>query len=244
MPREFFRDVLLSGDAPGRARRRWSMLPISVAAHAVIAAAIVIIPLAAEVDLPVPASWRNIRWVGAIAPPQLPARVPPSSHRPDRSRVAPTAAPSRIAPEPALPPPGGLGPMDEIPGALDVSVGPPVIDISGPGLPPAPPPVAPPAQPNVPRRVGHGIREPKKIVHVAPVYPELALRARVEGTVILEAIIDERGVVDHVRVLKSVPLLDAAAIEAVRAWRYTPTLLSGVPVPVLMTITVRFSLQK
>ena len=59
----------------------------------------------------------------------------------------------------------------------------------------------------------------------------------------LEATIDVRGQVDAIRVLKSPPLLDQAAIDAVRQWRFTPTLLNGVPVPVIMTVTVNFAIQ-
>ena len=73
-------------------------------------------------------------------------------------------------------------------------------------------------------------------------YPEIARAAKIEGVVILEATIDERGVVTDARVLRSVPLLDAAALTALKQWRYTPTLLNGVPVRVLMTVTFRFSL--
>jgi protein TonB len=62
--------------------------------------------------------------------------------------------------------------------------------------------------------------------------------------VILEAVIDARGVVADVRVLKSIPLLDEAAVEAVKQWRYQATLLNGVPVPVIMTVTVSFGLEK
>ena len=58
----------------------------------------------------------------------------------------------------------------------------------------------------------------------------------------LEATIDERGFVTGARVLRSVPLLDAAALAALKQWRYTPTLLNGIPVRVLMTVTFRFSL--
>ncbi len=61
---------------------------------------------------------------------------------------------------------------------------------------------------------------------------------------VLEALIDEQGRVGGVRVMKSVPLLDGAAVDAVRTWRYTPTLLNGVPVSVLMTVKVTFSLQR
>jgi protein TonB len=102
------------------------------------------------------------------------------------------------------------------------------------------PPPPPPAQPV---RPGGAIREPRKIVDVAPVYPPIAVAARKEGVVILEAVIDERGHVVRLKVLRSEPLLNAAAISAVERWRYTPTLLNNVPVPVLMTITVRFTLR-
>lgn len=92
-------------------------------------------------------------------------------------------------------------------------------------------------------RVGGGIMEPKKIRHVPPVYPDLALQAFVQGVVILEAVIDTNGDVADARVLRSVALLDQAAVDAVRQWKFTPTLMNGVPVPVLMTVTVNFSLR-
>jgi len=79
---------------------------------------------------------------------------------------------------------------------------------------------------------------------VAPRYPAIAQASRVEGVVILEAVIAEDGSVQDVRVLRSKPLLDDAAMEAVRQWRFTPTLLGGQPVPVVMTITVSFTLNK
>jgi protein TonB len=92
-------------------------------------------------------------------------------------------------------------------------------------------------------RVGGAIREPRKLRHVNPVYPDIARSARIQGIVILEATIDPQGRVNEVRVLRSVPLLDQAAIDAVRQWEYTPTVLNGVPVPVIMTVTVNFSLR-
>jgi protein TonB len=79
--------------------------------------------------------------------------------------------------------------------------------------------------------------------HVAPIYPPIAQSARVSGIVILEALIAEDGSVRGVKVLRSVPLLDASAMEAVRQWRFTPTLLNGVPVQVIMTVTVNFNLN-
>lgn len=115
-----------------------------------------------------------------------------------------------------------------------------------PNAPPPPPP--PPAEPVLvdgvqPLRVGGNIKAPVKIYDQRPTYPEEALRARVTGMVILEALIDTHGVVRSAKVLRSIPLLDAAAVEAVTGWRYEPPTRDGVPVPVLMTVTVNFTIQ-
>jgi periplasmic protein TonB len=109
-------------------------------------------------------------------------------------------------------------------------------------LPPPPQPPSPPPQPPV--RLHSGMQPPTKIVHVNPIYPPLARAARREGLVVLEAVIDVRGNVTTVNVLQSVPLLDQAAVDAVRQWRFTPTLMSGEPVPIVMTVTVNFQLQR
>jgi protein TonB len=77
---------------------------------------------------------------------------------------------------------------------------------------------------------------------VSPIYPEIAKQARVQGVVILEATIGSRGDVTAVRVLRGVPLLDQSAIDAVKQWVYEPTMLNGVPVPVIMTVTVSYKL--
>ena len=89
-------------------------------------------------------------------------------------------------------------------------------------------------------RVSSLVRAPVKLRHVVPVYPELAQRAGVAGVVILECVIDQKGRIAGARVLKGHSLLDDAALDAVRQWAYTPTLLNGVPVEVVMTVTVRF----
>jgi len=94
-----------------------------------------------------------------------------------------------------------------------------------------------------PVRPGGVVRPPQKLVHVAPVYPALAVAARVEGSVVLDCVIDEDGHVASVTALRSQPLLEAAAVDAVRQWRYRPTLLNGVPVSVLLTVTVDFRLR-
>ena len=91
--------------------------------------------------------------------------------------------------------------------------------------------------------MGGNIQAPKKVTDVNPVYPPIAQSARVQGVVIIEAIIGPDGRVTEAKVLRSIPLLDAAALDAVKQWVYTPTLLNGVPVPVIMTVTVNFTLQ-
>jgi TonB family protein len=119
------------------------------------------------------------------------------------------------------------------------------------GGPPPPPPPPPPAPSAVasnpggtkPLRVGGTLGVPTKIKHVPPVYPEDARAAGVQGVVILEAVIDEVGAVSSARVLRSIPLLDEAALDAVRQWQFTPTLLNGAPVSVMMTITINFTTQ-
>jgi TonB family protein len=95
-----------------------------------------------------------------------------------------------------------------------------------------------------PVRVGGDIKEPKKIKHVAPIYPADAMAAAVQGVVIMEIVIDPNGDVADAKVLRSVPMLDQAAIDAVRQWRFTPTLLNNIPVSVVMTVTVNFTLNR
>ena len=96
---------------------------------------------------------------------------------------------------------------------------------------------------NEPFRIGDGIRPPAKIVNADPVYPPEAREARVQGVVILEATLSRTGEVSDVEVLRSVPLLDEAAVAAVRQWRYEPTLVDGEPVSILMTVTMNFQLR-
>jgi protein TonB len=107
------------------------------------------------------------------------------------------------------------------------------------GLPDAPPP--PPVKPV---RVGGDIREPRKIKDVAPVYPTIAAKAQLEGIVIIEATVGTNGRVESATVLRGMPILDEAALAAVRGWAYTPTLLNGIPTPIILTVTVTFRLTR
>ena len=165
----------------------------------------------------------------AAAPPKV-QPVPVSN-----PNAAPVEAPKEIVPEPPSVPstagvPGGV--EGGIPGGT-------VGGVVG-GLPEAPPPPPPPA---APVRVGGNIKTPTKTKDVRPVYPPIAQSARVSGVVIIEATIGADGKVKDAKVLRSIPLLDQAALDAVKQWQFTPTLLNGVPVPVIMTVTVNFTLQ-
>ncbi|HEX4497307.1 MAG TPA: energy transducer TonB [Thermoanaerobaculia bacterium] len=98
-----------------------------------------------------------------------------------------------------------------------------------------------PAAGGPPYRVGDGVTRPEKISGGAPVYTELARRARVTGTVIVEAIIDEQGDVVNTRILKGLPMgLDRAAEEAAKTWKFTPAMKEGKPVKVYYVLTVNF----
>lgn len=93
-------------------------------------------------------------------------------------------------------------------------------------------------------RIGGAIRPPQKVVNVAPEYPDAALEAKVEGVVVLGLTVAADGTVSEAWVLKSIPLLDEAALKAVQQWRYEPTLMNGGAVPVQMTVTVNFTLAQ
>ena len=89
-------------------------------------------------------------------------------------------------------------------------------------------------------RVGGAIRNPTKTKNVLPVYPAVAKSARIGGTVYVEATIGPDGKVADARVVKSVPLLDQAALDAVTQWEYVPTRVRGVAVPVIITVAINF----
>lgn len=120
----------------------------------------------------------------------------------------------------------------------------PATQMRTPGMPPPPPPPPPPGvEESNAVRVGSGIKPPTKIKDVKAEYPQDAKDAGIQGVVILESTIDEQGDVSNVRVLRSIPMLDQAAIDAVKQWRFTPTILNGKAVPVIVTMTVNFALK-
>jgi periplasmic protein TonB len=243
MPHAMFDAV--AADPPSARSRRTSLLVLSLVAHTLIAAVLLVASVVASGTLPSPR-----RALTFVDPSQF-VRVDielPSPPPARRNTVAPASvatAPSDAAPVEA---PHGIAPesrFEAVPSVVD-GAGAAAIErgsgvVEGVGLVELPPP--PPAAAG-PVRLHSGIRAPKKTVVVAPVYPPAARIARVEGLVILEAVIDAGGRVESARVLRSQPLLDEAALAAVRRWQFTPAELNGVAVPVVMTVTVDFVLQE
>lgn len=231
-------------DTPVRSdRRRAYVVPISIVTHLVVVAALIAIPLFAPGVLPVPATtlmaFINRDVVTPPLPPAAPVaratRAEPPSMDPVNSFAAPIVSPGAVGPEPVGDATRGL--IRGVEGGDSTVLG----NMIGVSVDAPPPPPAP--EPSKPIPVGGIITRPTKIRDVVPVYPAIAQAARVSGMVIIEATIGPSGDVLDAKVLRSIPLLDAAALDAVRKWRFTPTLLNGRAVAVVMTVTVDFKLQ-
>lgn len=211
----------------------------SFVVHAVVVGAAMVTRLLAATDWPVPPHNTMFATVSAEVPEVQPPPVQTTRTTPApaiSNDAVPLREPDSIAPELFVPFDTAPAGTDTIIGAFGDSGGEPL------AIAPPPPALRPPA-PLPPMRVGGVVRPPQKVHHVTPSYPPIAQAARISGVVTLEALIAEDGSVREVKVLRSVPLLDAAAADAVRQWRFTPTLLNGVPVQVIMSVTVSFALN-
>ena len=235
MPRDLFGAVTHSHTP--RSARKWPTVVMSFVAHAAAILILLVIPLMATGALPIPKSHSMVM---AVLPPPLPSPPPPPKAATTSPAVSRDAAPTET--------PVGITPESDIDFGFENRVA--VADTGiGDGTPVGPldkaiaePP--PPPAPAGPVRPGGQVKVPEKIHDVAPVYPQIALTVRKEGIVIVEATIGTDGRVVDARILRSEQLLDQAALDAVRQWTYTPTTLNGVAVPVVMTVTVRFQLQR
>ena len=228
---------------------RLPALSTSLAVHAVAFAAVVLVPILGNEPLP-----EATRPTPPIPDWPLSPRVVLADSRPAsvrRRAVAPSG--SRTLPESPDPPPvaatfdAAVQPRDSVADECDACLaGDAPSGITGVGSDPTGdgPAEGDDGGGDGPRRVGPQIRPPTKLRHVNPEYPELARHARVQGMVVLECLIDVSGRITDVRVLSGHPLLAPSAASAVARWLYTPTLLNGGAVPVLLTVTVRFTLGR
>jgi protein TonB len=217
-------------------RRKPCLLSCSVVIHVLVAAAVIAAPVLAPAVLPLSPTMIVYQ---AAAP--IPAPPPPPAHQAagpapatGTGRVVPLEAPSGFRPEAGL-----VEPEAGREGGVEGGVPDGIVE-GGLGLPAEPPP---PAAPLAPLRPGGDLRPPARIKSVQPAYPPLAQDARVQGVVVIEAVIGTDGKVRDARVIRSIPLLDQAAVDAVLQWEYTPTRLNGVPVAIVMTVSVHFKLQ-
>ncbi|MFW6131491.1 MAG: energy transducer TonB [Candidatus Aminicenantaceae bacterium] len=244
---EVFKDSFFNYEKSGK--RKALALPIAFSIHALLIIAFIVIPLLNPSDLP------QIEVYSAFLAPPPPAPPPPppppkkraSSERKTRIKavqkqtsvepgklVAPVDIPDEIAAEEL----SDIGIEGGVVGGVEGGV---VGGVLGGVVGGALGGVV--GEIEAPVRAIGDIKPPKRIHWVKPVYPELARQAKIEGVVIIEATTDKYGRVNDVKVLKSIPLLDQAAKDAVWQWVYEPMVINGQPRGVIFTVTVRFNLK-
>jgi len=216
---------------------------VSMAAQVTVIGLLMLVPALYVTDQ-LPKVSTMMAFVAPAPPPPAPPPPPPAPVRTLAARPAPTTGatapvngPSQLALEVAT-----SGSEEGIPGGVEGGVLTGVVGGVVGGFEIEAPP--PPPAPRVPVRVGGQILPPALVHRVEPVYPAVAVAAHVEGTIILEAVVDEEGRVENIRVLRSIKLLDNAAMEAVRQWRYRPLLLNDRPSPFVLTVVLTFSLEQ
>jgi len=222
---------------------------VSVGVQAAVVAAVVIIPLTFTQVLDTTDLRATYLELPSPPPPAPPPSAPNTPARPAVRRVTtatitmPTVIPKRIvevksedAPDIGGGVAGGTGGVDG--GVLGGVIG----GIAG-GPPPPPPPASAPPKRTGPYRVGGDVKAPRQLVRTEPQYPIIAQTAKVEGTVEVDAVIDEQGNVVQARAVSGPKLLFAAAVAAVAKWKYEPTTLDGMPVPIQMQVAVVFHLR-
>ncbi len=235
--------ILKSG---GSAARLWAF-PVSIAIHAMIITSLLILPLLNQRDLP----RLVFKTEAFLAPlPRLAPPPPAKKHRATRpgrlasnravrtlelgKLIAPVQIPDEIAEEDL----DGIGVEGGMEGGIEGGVPDGTLsavfgDILASALH---------IEGNPVRAIGD-IRKPACLKQVAPEYPEIARQARVEGIVIIEAATDIYGRVQDMKILRSIPLLDQAALDAVRQWIYEPMIVNGRPRGVIFTVSVIFTLK-
>jgi protein TonB len=251
-------ETIIQGQNSERAGRKRTVL-VSFAIHVLLLGTLIVIPLIYYQTIP--GGWEMISEVFAA---KLPDPVPPSPPPPASPASGPRIPTDRpvillspILIEPGkVPPPEGaeviempLGPIGDglvgspgsmVPdGVLNTPMLADVLRPTGRNTPPPPPP-KPPKQPMLISTL-----DPSRVIYrVEPVYPQIAIQARVQGSVMLQVVVNELGIVESVEVVSGHPLLTKAAVEAVKQWRYKPTILNGEPVPIKATVTVNFNLRR
>ena len=222
----------------------------ATALHLAILAALIIIPLYTTGAIHMP----EYDAVPLVAPPPPPPPAPvaaanaPRVVRPHTAQLtykvrkitAPTAIPKKVAVgEDSTPVPDLAGAAGGVPGGQIGGVAGGVLGRTGVSAPPPPPPTLRRDAPKL-VRVGSNLKAPRQTYSVEPEYPSIALQAHIHGTVVVDAIIDERGNVVQARAISGHPLLIPPALRAVLQWKYEPTSLNGRPISVELQVSVNF----
>jgi len=247
-------------ETAAKTRRPWTVV-LSFIGQSLLVIILILIPLIYTDTIP-----RGTLTSFLVAPPPPPPPPPPPAAAPvkvvkviprqfDAGRLmAPRQIPKEIAmiKEDELPPPsaGAVGVVGGVPGG--VPGGAPggviggIISAAPVAAPPPPPPKVEVQKPKEIQRirVGGNVQQAKLIYGPKPVYPPLAKQARIQGVVRLTAVIGTDGTIQNLQVVSGHPLLIPAALEAVKQWRYQPTLLNGEPVEVITQIDVNFTLTQ
>ena len=251
-----FKDSLLDSSVE-RKRRTWTTL-LSVGLQSLLIGTLILLPLWFTDALP---TQQLVTFI--VAPPPPPPPPPPpaestastpravkvSSNIAEERLFTPSKVPTKVhmINEEEAPPPSGVtgGVVGGVPGGtpggqLDGVIG---GIISSNSYVPVVHPVSKPA-PTVQRvRVSQGVTKGLLVSRVEPDYPTVAHEARIQGTVVLDAVIGKDGSVERLQVVSGNPLLSQAAIDAVKQWRYKPFLLNGQPVEIETEVTVNFAMH-
>jgi periplasmic protein TonB len=250
-PPDFLFQSLVACQPRSRASGLFGGFGTSMALHAVLVVAVVIVPTLLYDALPEPGAavraFFSTPLEIAPPPPPPPPPAPAATARVVRQApvepraldaaafVAPIEVPDEIRPEEGL----DLGVEGGMPGGVEGGVpggvvGGVVGGLLGSTLPPPPVRVV---------RIGGQIIAPKLLKKVPPVYPALAAQGRISATVMLEARVDVNGRVTTATILRGHPLFDEAAVTAVKQWRYMPLLLNGEPTEFILTVTLFFNVK-
>jgi len=243
-----FEDSLLESGGRMRTKRGATTL-FSFGLEVVIIGILILIPLIYTEALP-----KQQLMTFLVAPPPPPPPPPPPAAAPPEIRKVkveteldngqlrqPTKIPQKIQmlKEDEAPPPSAVGVVGGVPGGVPGgSMGGVIGGIIGQSAAPVVPKAVTPQR----VRVSQGVSEGLLVHKVTPPYPPLARAARVQGSVVLQAVIGKDGNIQNLKLVSGHPMLAPAAIEAVKQWKYKPYFLNGEPVEVDTQITVNFTL--
>src|SRR6266851_3830790 len=236
-----FEEMVISSPNPKKTNKSWTVL-VSMLFQCLFLVILILIPLIYTEALP-----KAMMATMLTAPPPAVAQivhVKPQAHLMDAGKlIQPRVIPKDVKQiKEEAEPDMSTGMSGGVPGGVaGGSMGGVLGGVIG-GMGGAPPPPKPKL--TGPLRVGGNVQAARIINRVQPVYPPLARQTRISGTVRLHAIIGKDGTIQQLEVISGHPLLQQAALDAVRQWRYQPTLLNTEPVEVDTTIDVIFSLNQ